>query len=65
MTDKEKLVSRIQALTEKHKKLDKDIEKMYTTGYHEDQVVHDLKKQKLFLKDEIYNLTTQLENQNG
>lgn len=47
---------RIAHLEEGHRVLDKRINGLETTGVYEDETLHEMKKQKLFLKDEIANL---------
>lgn len=49
--------NRIKHLEEAHRVLHKRIETMEKTGVFEDISIEDLKKQKLFLKDEIGRLT--------
>ena len=60
----EKLKSRLASLTNKHRELDNNIEKMYNEGYSDNEI-HGLKKQKLQLRDEITSLQQQLESDNG
>lgn len=60
----EKLKNRLASLTNKHRELDNNIEKMYNEGYSDNEI-HSLKKQKLQLKDEITSLQQQLESDNG
>ena len=47
---------RIAHLEEAHRVLDKKINGLEKTGVYEDENLHEMKKQKLFLKDEIANL---------
>lgn len=48
--------NRIAHLEEAHRVLDKKIDGLEKTGVFEDENLHELKKQRLFLKDEIANL---------
>lgn len=52
---KEKLVSHIEHLEVKHRKVDEDIHHMETSGHFTDEEIHALKKYRLSLKDEIAN----------
>ena len=45
--------NRIKHLEEAHHILDKRIDNMERTGVYEDDNIHELKKQRLLLKDEI------------
>jgi hypothetical protein len=45
--------NRIKHLEEAHHMLDKKIDQMERTGIYGDEDIHDLKKKRLFLKDEI------------
>ena len=45
--------NRIKHLEEAHHILDKRIDNMERTGVFEDENIHELKKQRLLLKDEI------------
>lgn len=47
---------RIAHLEEAHRVLDKKINGLERTGVYEDENLHEMKKQKLFLKDEIAKL---------
>jgi hypothetical protein len=49
---------RIETLKAKHAELDKQISDMERQAMPNDIVIHDLKKQKLRLKDEIMRLST-------
>lgn len=51
--------NRIAHLEEAHKSLDKRIDVMERTGVFGDDNIHDLKKQRLHLKDEIVKLKAQ------
>ena len=48
--------NRIAHLKEVHRVLDKRINGLEKTGVYEDESLYEMKKQKLFLKDEIANL---------
>lgn len=48
--------NRIKHLEEEHHALDKKIKGLEATGVYEDEHLHELKKQKLHLKDEIETL---------
>ncbi len=48
--------NRIKHLEEAHHALDKKIRGMESTGVFEDEHLHELKKQKLILKDQIEEL---------
>jgi hypothetical protein len=54
--------ARIKHLEEAHHSLDKRIKNMETTGVFDDEQLHELKKQKLKLKDDIETLK---KKQNG
>lgn len=49
----EKIKHHIEALRAKHTKLDEQIDHMETSGSFDDNELHDLKKHRLALKDEI------------
>ena len=61
----DKIERRINSLTKKHKELDKEVEQMYNNNSFNDDTIHEMKKQKLYLKDEINNLQQQLGEANG
>ena len=61
----DKIEGRINSLTKKHKELDKEVEQMYNNNSFNDDTIHEMKKQKLYLKDEINNLQQQLGEANG
>jgi len=61
----DKIERRIDSLTKKHKELDKEVEQMYNNNSFNDDTIHEMKKQKLYLKDEINNLQQQLGEANG
>ena len=66
MVEREKLENRIEALTARHKALDKEITSLYSKSYsHMDDILAQMKRDKLSLKDEIENLTKQMEMLNG
>ncbi len=56
---------RIKHLEEAHRALDKRIKNMETTGVFEDEQLHELKKQKLRLRDDIEQLKLKASKQNG
>ena len=56
---------RIKHLEEAHRVLDKRIKNMEITGVFEDEHLHDLKKQKLKLRDDIEQLKKKQAEQNG
>lgn len=49
----EKIKHHIDALRVKHRKVDEKVIHMEATGSYEDTELHELKKQRLALKDEI------------
>lgn len=54
--------NRIAHLEEAHRVLDKKIDVMERTGIYGDDNIHDLKKQRLHIKDEIAKLQEQHKN---
>lgn len=54
--------NRIKHLEEAHHALDKKIKGLEATGVYEDEHLHELKKQKLKLKDDIENLKKKQKN---
>ncbi len=54
--------NRIKHLEEAHHALDKRIRGLEATGVYEDEQLHELKKQKLKLKDDIEELKRKYEN---
>lgn len=54
------LKRRLESLKLKHKKLDKQIEEAYS-NHMDDLKLHDMKKQKLSLKEELYRLETEIQ----
>ena len=42
----DKIERRIESLTKKHKELDKEVDKMYTSNSFNDDTIHEMKKQK-------------------
>ena len=48
--------NRLQHLEEEHARLDKQIDQMIRAGLYEDISMHDLKKQRLHIRDEIVTL---------
>ena len=57
----EKIKHHIDALRTKHSKLDEQIVQMESSGSYEDTELHELKKQRLHLKDEITHFQHQIE----
>lgn len=53
MTNRVKIEHHIDHLEIKHRALDDQIHKMESNGLYEDEEIHQLKKQRLALKDEI------------
>jgi hypothetical protein len=51
----------LEALKTKHAKIDEQIEKLMPHASVNDSEIHDLKRQKLKIKDEIENLAQQLQ----
>jgi len=54
-----KLQHRLEHLEQKHRELDKEITELYN-NYDSDDHVHQLKKERLHVKEEINNLKAQL-----
>lgn len=54
----ERFNHRIKHLEEMHRSLDKRIDGMESTGVYDDTTIEVLKKQRLFLRDEIVKLQT-------
>jgi hypothetical protein len=52
-------LNRLAHLEEEHHKLDKQIDQMIREGKYEDNNIHDLKKQRLHIRDEIVKLKAQ------
>jgi hypothetical protein len=52
-------LNRLAHLEEEHHKLDKQIDQMIREGRYEDNNIHDLKKQRLHIRDEIVKLKAQ------
>ena len=52
-------LNRLAHLEEEHHRLDKQIDQMIREGRYEDNSMHDLKKQRLHLRDEIVKLKSQ------
>lgn len=57
----EKIKHHIAALQSKHRNLDEQIEKMESNGLYEDEELHQLKKQRLALRDEITEFEHKIE----
>lgn len=60
MTNQVKIEHHISHLEEKLSTLKKKVEEMERTGHYNDNELHDLKKEKLFLKDEIARFNKQI-----
>lgn len=58
---KESLQSHLQSLTTRHRELDTEIIEL-EKGYSVTEEIRRLKTQKLWIKDEIYRVTKDLEN---
>ena len=52
-------LNRLAHLEEEHARLDKKIDQMIREGKYEDNNIHDLKKQRLHIRDEIVKLKSQ------
>jgi len=52
------VVDRIESLKSKHEKLENQIEAEEIRPHPDDALIHDLKRQKLKVKDEISTLST-------
>ena len=48
--------NRVAHLQKEHERLDKQIDSMIENGLYEDNAIHDLKKQRLLIRDEIAKL---------
>lgn len=57
----EKIKHHITALQEKHRTLDEQIIKLESNGLYEDEELHELKKKRLALKDEITEFEHKIE----
>lgn len=57
----EKIKHHIEALQEKHRILNEQIDKMESTGMYEDEELHQLKKKRLALRDEIVEFENKIE----
>jgi hypothetical protein len=64
MITKEKLQHHIDHLMDKHQKLDDHIDHMEHTGDFEDGKIHQLKIDRLHLKEEIDRVKQQIKNLN-
>ena len=53
---KEKIISHITHLEEKHRAVDEQITSMESSGHYEDAEINALKKYRLLLKDEIADM---------
>jgi uncharacterized protein YdcH (DUF465 family) len=58
---KEKLIHHLQHLSEKHAKLDQEIDRAEATGVFVDEELHVLKKQRLALRDEMEATSMKIE----
>jgi len=58
---KEKLIHHLQHLSEKHDKLDQEIDRAEATGVFVDEELHMLKKQRLALRDEMEATSMKIE----
>ena len=56
----EKLKHHLSKLEEKHWHLNKDIDLMERSGKYDDNEIHNLKKERLLLKDEIAKIKEQI-----
>jgi hypothetical protein len=65
MITKEKLEHHISHLEEQHLALDKQIDAMEQTGNYVDNDIHELKKKRLALRDDIESTKRQLDNLHG
>jgi uncharacterized protein YdcH (DUF465 family) len=59
MSDREKLISHYKKIQEKHDLLDKQITEAYN-HYTNDETVHKMKQEKLLLKEQMFNITQEL-----
>ena len=57
--DPDKQTSRLEELKRKHKNLDKQIKECYSAYDNDDHIIK-LKTMKLYLKDEIHRIETEL-----
>ena len=57
----DKIKHHIGALQDKHRILDEQIDKMESTGMYEDEELHQLKKKRLALRDEITEFENKIE----
>jgi hypothetical protein len=55
----DKLAVHLQELYKKHRELDDEVKLLYTT-FANDEIINRKKTQKLWIKDEIHRLETQL-----
>lgn len=62
--NEEKLLSHYNSLKEKHAKLDNEITQNYNS-YSDDIEINKLKSEKLYIKEQMYNIETQLGMANG
>jgi len=56
------LQNHINRLVAEHQALDDEIDRMERTGRYDEDALHQLKKKKLALKDEIAKLTADADN---
>jgi hypothetical protein len=57
------LQAHLEELNEKHRQLDKEIEELEAAPGSDDLVIHELKREKLRLKDEIARIEGDLQEQ--
>lgn len=57
---RDKIIVHLNELYQRHRTLDNEIKRMYDT-WERDEVINRAKTQKLWLKDEIHRLETELE----
>lgn len=50
------ITNRYRRLVAQHKSLDREIDKMESSGHFDEEQLKELKKRKLALRDEIHNL---------
>ena len=59
------LENRLKHLTDEHQAIDKRIDGLESTGVFEDATLEVLKKQRLYLKDEIVKIQLKIDNERG
>ena len=55
----------VAALQKRHTELDKKIDNMEKTGLYNDTIIHEMKKERLHLRDEIAILEQQHKNESS